>query len=108
MGHGRLACQESRGIMPEAVILVGLQGAGKTTYYSRNFSQTHVHISKDVQKTAACENALFSDSLRKGQSLVVDDTNLSRASRAGFVAAAKAAGYRVIACHFDVPLRTAI
>src|SRR5882672_6726889 len=94
--------------MLEAVILVGLQGSGKTTYYNQNFSSTHVHISKDVQKTADRENALFSESLRKGQSLVVDDTNISRASRAGFVIAAKAVGYRVIACHFNVPVRTAI
>jgi predicted kinase len=94
--------------MPEAVILIGLQGSGKTTYYNQSFSNTHIHISRDVQKTAARENALFSECLRKGQSVVVDDTNASRAARAGFVAAAKAAGYRVMACHFDVPVRTAI
>jgi predicted kinase len=94
--------------MPEAVILIGLQGAGKTTYYNQNFAQTHIHISKDVQKNPARENALFSDCLRNGQSVVVDDTNLSRASRSGFVVAAKAAGYRVIACYFDVSVRTAI
>jgi predicted kinase len=94
--------------MAEAVILVGLQGSGKTTWFRENFAQTHVHVSRDIQKTAAAEAALIADCLRKRSSFVIDDTNATRQARAPFIRGAKAAGYRVIACFFDVPVRTAI
>ncbi len=94
--------------MAEAVILVGLQGSGKTTWFREKFAQTHVHVSRDVQKTAAAEAALVADCLKNGRSFVVDDTNTTRQARAPFIRAAKAAGYRVVACFFDVPVRTAI
>jgi len=29
------------------VILVGLPGAGKTTFFEQRFAATHVHVSKD-------------------------------------------------------------
>jgi signal recognition particle GTPase len=35
---------------PELIVFVGLQGAGKTTYYHANLAATHVHVSKDLMK----------------------------------------------------------
>lgn len=92
--------------MAEAIIFIGLQGAGKTTHFTAHFSATHVHISRDIQKTA--EAALVAECIRAQKSFVIDDTNTTRASRAGFIRDARAAGYRVIACFFDTPVRTAI
>jgi len=94
--------------MAEAVIFVGLQGSGKTTYYAQNFAETHAHVSRDIQKTAAAEAARIAECLRAGRSFVIDDTNATRASRAGFLRDAKAAGFRVIAVFFDVKPRLAI
>jgi len=37
--------------MSEAIIFVGLQGSGKTTYYQEHFATTHVHVSSDEQRT---------------------------------------------------------
>ena len=31
----------------ELVILVGLQGSGKSTFYRERFGSTHAHVSKD-------------------------------------------------------------
>jgi hypothetical protein len=31
----------------ELLIFIGLQGAGKTTFYQSRFAATHIHISKD-------------------------------------------------------------
>src|SRR5262249_32611590 len=92
--------------MAEAVIFIGLQGSGKTTYFNQHFASTHVHVSKDVQKAGA--GALIGDCLKAGHSFVIDDTNPTRGSRAGYIRDATAAGFRVIACFFDVPTRTAI
>ncbi|MBZ5604640.1 MAG: AAA family ATPase [Acidobacteriia bacterium] len=92
--------------MAEAVIFVGLQGAGKTTWFTEHFRDTHVHVSRDIQK--AREAALIEACLKAGKSFVIDDTNATRASRAGHIRNAKAAGFRVIGYFFDTPVRTAI
>ena len=31
----------------ELVLFVGLQGAGKTSFYRRAFAETHAHVSRD-------------------------------------------------------------
>jgi predicted kinase len=94
--------------MAEAVIFVGLQGAGKTTYYAGHFARTHEHVSRDVQLTPEREAALIHRCLRSGQSFVVDDTNATRNVRAPLIQEAKAAGFQVMCYFFDVPVRTAI
>ena len=94
--------------MAEAVIFVGLQGSGKTTCFLEKFAATHIHVSRDVQKTAKVEAALIADCLKTGRSFVIDDTNATREVRASYIRAAKAAGFRVVGYFFDVPVRTAI
>jgi predicted kinase len=94
--------------MAEAVIFVGLQGSGKTTYFHEHFAVSHEHVSRDVQGTPERESALMRECLRSGRSFVVDNTNATRAVRALYIRDAKAAGFKVICCYFDVPVRTAI
>jgi predicted kinase len=94
--------------MAEAVMFVGLQGSGKTTYFNEHFTGTHAHVSRDVQRTLDRELALMRECLCAGRSFVVDDTNATRAVRAPYISEAKAAGFHVICCFFDVPVRTAI
>jgi predicted kinase len=92
----------------EAVILVGVQGAGKSTFYRERFFDTHVRINLDMLRTRKREQELLNACLDAGQSFVVDNTNPQASDRARYVAAARAKGFRVIAYFFDVPLRDAM
>ena len=92
----------------EAVLFIGIQGSGKTTFYKERFFDTHVRVSRDMLKTRSRELVLVKACLAARQAFVVDDTNASKSHRAEFIAAAKAAGFRVVACYFRTPLRTAL
>ncbi len=94
--------------MAQAVILVGLQGSGKTSYYQKHFSTTHVHISRDVLGSTGREAVVLQECLSAGRSFVIDNTNATRAVRAPLIRQAKAAGYQVSAYFFAVAVRTAI
>ena len=94
--------------MADAIIFVGLQGSGKTTYFRDHFAATHEHISRDVLQSAAREAAAIEACIDAGRSFVVDNTNGTRALRAPYIQRAKAAGFEVHGYFFDIPARTAI
>ena len=92
----------------EAVILVGVQGAGKSTFYRERFFDTHVRINLDMLRTRKREQQLLAACLDAGQSFVVDNTNPQVSDRAKYIGPAREKGFRVIAYFFDVPLRDAM
>src|ERR1700751_6220767 len=92
----------------EAVILGGVQGAGKSTFYRERFFDTHVRINLDMLRTRNRERRLLNACLDAGQSFVVDNTNPKAVDRAKYVEAARAKGFRVVVYFFDVPLRDAM
>lgn len=84
----------------EAVLFVGLQAAGKSTFYKERFFTTHLRINLDMLKTRHREKRLLQTCLETGQPFVVDNTNPSRADRAAYLLAAKPAGFRVVGYYF--------
>jgi len=85
----------------EAVILVGIQAAGKSTFYKQRFFATHVRISLDLLRTRHRERSLLEWCLAHGQPFVVDNTNPTVAERAAYIAPARAAGFRVVGYYFE-------
>jgi predicted kinase len=85
----------------EAVILIGLQGAGKSSFYRERFFATHLRINLDMLKTRHRERRFLQVCIETRQPFVVDNTNLTRAERQVYIAAAKEAGFRVIGYYFD-------
>jgi predicted kinase len=86
---------------PEAVILCGVQGAGKTTFYRERYAATHLHVSLDDLRTRARERALVEECLAARRSFVVDNTNPQPHDRKRYVVPARAAGFRVVVCFVD-------
>lgn len=85
----------------EAVILIGLQGAGKSTFYQERFFDTHLRINLDMLKTRNRERRLLLTCVETAQQFVVDNTNPTRAERAVYIAAAKDRDFRVIGYYFQ-------
>jgi predicted kinase len=80
----------------EAVILCGVQGAGKTTLYRDRFVETHVRVGMDLLRTRAREDAFMRLCLQERQPFVVDATKPTPADRRRYVEPARAAGFRVV------------
>ena len=95
------------GAPAELVVLVGLQGAGKTTWVSRNLPG-HTVVSKDhwphARRREERQRRVVAGLLADGARVVVDNTNPSPAERAPLVELARAAGVPVRAVFLDVPL----
>jgi predicted kinase len=84
----------------EAVILIGLQGSGKSTFYKARFFQTHVRISLDLLRTRYRESVLLDTCLHLRQPIVIDNTNPTREVRSKYIRAAIAVNYKVKAFYF--------
>jgi predicted kinase len=92
----------------EAVIFAGIQGSGKSTFYREQFADTHVHVSLDKLGSRRRQEWVVTSCITLEQPFVVDNTNPRVEDRAPFIAAAKAAHYRVIGYFFDTPVKDAL
>lgn len=84
----------------EAVILIGLQASGKTTFYQQRYLATHVRISLDLLRTRYRERQFLDVCLKTQQPFVIDNTNPTRLERATYIAAAQYAGFTIAGCYF--------
>src|ERR1700731_4170463 len=96
----------------ECIILIGLPGAGKTTFYQQRLAGTHLHVSKDLWPNATQRSArqqkLIAQSLSAGKSVVIDNTNSAKSDRAPLIKVAHDQGARAIGYFFDITTRTAV
>jgi predicted kinase len=90
---------------PELVVLVGLQGSGKSSFYRSRFAGTHDWVSKDRfpnhRRPARRQRQLIEEALAAGRSVVVDNTNPTAEDRAELIGLARAHGAGVVGFYFE-------
>ncbi len=96
----------------DLVLLIGLQGSGKTTFCERRFAGTHTYVSRDRlrnnRRPRRREQELIRLALTEGQSVVVDNTHPTAADRAPIIALARQHGARVIGYFFEPDLEACL
>ena len=89
------------------MVLVGLQGSGKSTWVAEHLAATHVVVSKDywpnARRRETRQRRVVAGLLAEGRSVVVDNTDPAPEDRAPLIAAAREAGVPVRAVWLDTP-----
>ena len=82
---------------PCMVIMMGLQGSGKSTFCEQNFiNEGYENISLDIQKTRRREGQILQKCIDSQHSCVIDNTNPTKNDRARYIVPGKNSGFRVI------------
>ena len=84
----------------EAVIFVGIQASGKSSFYRTRFFDTHLRINLDMLRTRHRERILLHACIEARQPFVVDNTNPSVEERARYIELARSGGFRVVGYYF--------
>ena len=92
----------------EAVILIGIQGTGKSTFCRERLFHTHVRINLDMLNSRHRETILLTACLNAKQPFVVDNTNPTREERARYIAAARSAGFKTVGYYFESKIGDAL
>lgn len=90
------------------VIMMGIQGSGKSTFYHKKLADCYVRINLDTLKTRHQENLLISECIQSGKSFAIDNTNPTRADRQRYIPLAQYAGYKVVGYFMESKLKTCI
>jgi predicted kinase len=85
----------------QAVIFIGIQAAGKSTFFKERFFDTHVRINLDMLKTRYREKQFLDTCLKAKQSFVVDNTNPTINDRERYILPAREANFTIIGYYFE-------
>ena len=84
----------------EVIIFIGLQAAGKSSFYRENFIDTHIRINLDMFKTRHREKILFHACLEAKQPLVIDNTNSTIEERKRYIVPAQEKDFKIAGYYF--------
>ena len=85
----------------EAIIFIGIQATGKSTFYKSRFLHTHVHINLDKLRTRHREAIFMSACFSTQMAFAVDNTNPGVEDRKRYIKPALKSGYKVIGYYFQ-------
>ena len=85
----------------QAIIFIGIQASGKSTFYVEHFFDTHMRISMDLLNTRNKETQFLQKCLDLQQSVVIDNTNPTKADRERYIRLFKENNYEVVGYYFQ-------
>lgn len=92
----------------QAIVFIGIQASGKSTFYSQKFANTHVRINLDMLKTRYRERRLLETCLEIKQSFVIDNTNPRVEDRNKYIEPSVNADFQVIGYYFESKIADSI
>lgn len=93
--------------MQQAVIFIGIQASGKSTFYEK-FFPNYTHINLDTLHTRHRESLKLQECIDQKSDFVVDNTNVTMDDRKRYIDAAKSAGYHVIGYYFRSSIKESV
>lgn len=90
------------------VIMIGIQGSGKSTFYQKYLKEEYIRINLDTLKTRHREQLLMHRCIEDGRNFAIDNTNPTKADRQRYIPLAKEAGYRIIGYFMESKLQPCI
>ncbi len=90
------------------VIMIGLQGSGKSTFYKTKLSTDFVRVNLDTLKTRHREKLLIDECIAGQKSYAIDNTNPTRLDRQRYIIPAKESGYRVVGYFMESKIKDCI
>ncbi|MEM8642165.1 MAG: ATP-binding protein [Cyanobacteria bacterium P01_G01_bin.54] len=84
----------------KAILFIGIQASGKSTFYAQTFANTHIRINLDMLKTRHRERRLLETCLDIKQPFVVDNTNPTVADRDRYIPLAKYYKFQITGYYF--------
>lgn len=92
----------------QAIIFIGIQATGKSSFYRKHFFNSHVRISMDLLNTRNKESRFLDTCFDTQSQLVIDNTNPTIESRAKYISKARENKYEVIGYYFSSILKEAL
>ena len=92
----------------EAIIFIGVQATGKSSFYVERFLDSHLRLNMDMLRTRFREGILLRAFIEAKAKFVVDNTNPTRDERARYIEPAKKAHYRIVGYYFSSALAEAM
>lgn len=90
------------------VIMMGIQGSGKSTFYHKFLAKDFVRVNLDTLKTRHQESLLIEECIKQGKSFAIDNTNPTKYDRSRYIPLAKATGYKIIGYFMESKLKECI
>ncbi len=85
----------------QLIVFIGIQGSGKSSFYSSRFRDSHLRINMDMLRTRHREQILFDACLRSKTPVVIDNTNPTIDDRARYISPARTAKYEIVGYFFQ-------
>lgn len=92
----------------QLILFVGIQATGKSSFFKKQFFNSHVRISMDLLNTRNKEKQFIETCFKTQQRFVVDNTNPTAAERKRYLDWAKKHKYEVIGYYFESKIEASL